>query len=96
MTGEGLGSGGTRARSSTRPGPRSVRADAAEAMRTASRRVAEAEARAAALSGDVDALTAELRERPTPQDATWVARRAGTRAAPAAARGSRGGCARAQ
>lgn len=46
-----------------------LRADAADAMRTASRRVAEAEARAAALSGDVDALTAELGERPTGQDA---------------------------
>lgn len=51
------------------PLPRRLRADAAEAMRTANRRVAEVEARAAALNGDVGALTAELGQRPTVQDA---------------------------
>jgi len=46
----------------------STRADAAEALRLASRRVADAEQRAAALSGDVEALSAELGGRPTNQD----------------------------
>jgi hypothetical protein len=45
-----------------------VRADAAEALRLAGRRAAEAEAAAAALRDDADALAAELAGRPTPAE----------------------------
>ena len=51
-----------------------LRADAADALRQADRRAAEAEARAGTLQGDVELLAAELSERPTPQEAARLRR----------------------